>query len=564
MKNPWITYIGRSYNTIKSSLLSSLATQVPELTDRSPSNLFIVLLDMFASIGEVLNYYIDSSVRELYPITAKRYSSLLKLGNFLNYTGKAKIPASSNILFTFDGTGSKPLFVIPNALVLTDSIGNKWLTTHSQEVPAEITEVIIPAIQVDKVNDFKVGTSNGTASQRFELPIDYAHGSLEVEIDSVLWSSREVLGFSNNTDKHFTVEVYVDGKVYLIFGDGVNGVIPTTAKDIYITYFSTKGLDGNIPENQIKTLTTTFEIPNGFTVTITNPQPAYGGYNLENLTRLRRSIPLSLRTLNRAVTRQDYEDIATLAPGVRIAKLDYVNCDDPINIYIVPNEGGIPSDEIIASTKDYVESHGMFTLPINILPSGESKVRIKLTIEGEYGISQSTIEAETKAILSELYSPYTAQINKSVLVSDIISPVHNLKEVNNVLLDFVYLVPYLRPNIVGTFLDYDIKIRPGSNTIGYWRLTYSYSTGNCSLILNGETPFTILASEFGTWKEDIGNLNIMDIVINTLTPGPTGEDITWEFFTYPYNTNILLNDFSIPVLDVANLELNITEHVRLI
>jgi len=562
MKNPWINYIGRSYATIKSSLLNSLSIKVPEFSNYSPSNLFMILLDMFASVSEVLNYYIDSYIRELYPITARRISSLLKLANFVNYFGKAKIAASVDLLFTFEGTGSKPSFLIPKDLNLVDSIGNTWKVSKTVAVNPSILEVMVSAIQVSKVDFYKLGTSTGEANQKFLLPEDYSHNSLEVVIDGQIWTRKETLGFSSPIDKHFTVELYADNKIYLIFGNGVTGDIPLSTKDIYISYYSTKGINGNIPKNQTFTVTDTLIIPNGFTLTITNPNPAYGGFELEDIDRLRKNIPISLRTLNRAVTRQDYEDIASLAPGIRLAKLDYEYCKSSIDIYIAPNEGGLPSEALITSTKEFVENHGIFTLPITIKASGEAKVRIKLQIYGEYGISKTTIEDEVKNVLSQLYNSYNTPINKPILISDIIASVHNLKEVNNTILEYVYLVPYLRCNNLSAFLDYDIKIRTGSNDIRYWNLVYEYNTSKFLLICNGEYVAEFGSDQIGFWQEDVNGMGILDIIINEIVIGSANSNIIWEFYTYPYNTNIMLNDYSIPVLDVDNLSLETIEYVR--
>jgi hypothetical protein len=552
MNNPWISYIGRSYELITASLLKKLRTKVPEMTDTSPSNLFIILLDMFASIADVLNYYIDNVARELYPITARRFSSMLKLAHFLNYPGKAKIPSSVDLKLYLDNSPSSD-FYLPAFLNVSDDSGNTWITVKEATFLKNLKEILISAIQVTRVEDEEIGTSTGEPSQSFKLNRDYVHGSLEVKIDDEFWEIKDILGLSSPTDKHFKVDLSVDGEFYLIFGDGVHGAIPPSLEIIFINYYTTKGSDGNTPSNTITTLVSEVSVPGGEELKVTNLIPSYGGKDREGLQELKISVPLSLRTLNRAVTRQDYEDIAKLAPGVRIAKLDYGHCEDPIDIYIVPHAGGLPSDSLLASTKAYVEDRGIFTIEVNTKPSGEAKVRLSLEATGNYGISSQTVVQKATQALTELYDPFKVRINQPIRLSDIISKVHNLPEINNVILNWVYVEPFLRTSSSLIILEYSITMLPSFHTGSEWVLTYLQSSGKYSLIQDGTTVYGDI--EEGVSK-DIGGL--FTILITSLTPTPS-ENITWRFKTYPYNSNIELSDFSIPVFDKDNSTLTAKE-----
>lgn len=64
--NPWLTPFQRSYNDIKAKLIQSLNERVPEITDMSEGNIFILTLSIFAGIAEVIHYYIDGMAREAF------------------------------------------------------------------------------------------------------------------------------------------------------------------------------------------------------------------------------------------------------------------------------------------------------------------------------------------------------------------------------------------------------------------------------------------------------------------------------------------------------------------
>jgi hypothetical protein len=545
MNNPWISYIGRSYELIKASLLQRLRVKVPEMTDTNPSNLFIVLLDMFASIADVLNYYIDNTVRELYPITARRFSSMLKLAHFLNYSGKAMIHSSVNLKFYLDNPASSS-FTLNAFLNITDESGNSWITTRKAYFPKGFRDILVPAMQVTRVEDEEIGVSDGQPSQSFQLPTNYDHGSLEVTIDDIAWERKDVLGLSAPTDKHFMVSLSPNNETYLRFGNGVNGAIPDNEAKIFVNYYSTKGPEGNVEINSITTLVSSVVVPGGTELKVTNPFPSYGGKEKEGLAELRTSIPLSLRTLNRAVTRQDYEDMARLAPGVRAAKLSYSDCEAPLDIYIAPHEGGLPSDALLASTKSYVENRGIFTIEINTKPAGEARVRVDIRATGNYGISSQTVSEKVNQALQELYSPLTSRINQPIRISDIIAKAHNLPEINNVILNWVYVEPYLRCETELTSLEYEIEMLSGITTVHDWRLVYLSEDEKYSLLRDGVQTYSDIVE--GETKEIPGYFNLL---ISGLTT--TSEDnIVWRFKTYPYNDNIELSDFSIPVYDSDN------------
>jgi len=51
LSNTWVTYLNRSYKSIKSSILTRMKSVVPEITDHSESNIFVIMVSMFAVLG---------------------------------------------------------------------------------------------------------------------------------------------------------------------------------------------------------------------------------------------------------------------------------------------------------------------------------------------------------------------------------------------------------------------------------------------------------------------------------------------------------------------------------
>jgi hypothetical protein len=96
-----------------------------------------------------------------------------------------------------------------------------------------------------------------------------------------------------------------------VFGDGTNGLIPPPgAGNLRLMRYRTGGGGaGNQDADTIVQLTTT--IP--FVAGVTNPEPARGGADAETLDALLERAPRAIRHGDRAVTAEDYEDLAMLA-----------------------------------------------------------------------------------------------------------------------------------------------------------------------------------------------------------------------------------------------------------
>ena len=63
---------------------------------------------------------------------------------------------------------------------------------------------------------------------------------------------------------------------------------------------------------------------------------------------LKEHIPLSVKTLGVAITKEDFESLAMLVDGVNKAKADY-ECVRKLTVYISPDGGAVAYSELINS-----------------------------------------------------------------------------------------------------------------------------------------------------------------------------------------------------------------------
>src|SRR5690348_10949906 len=89
-----IDYSSRDYLALRTDLIASIPTFLPEWTQQTDSDFGIVLIELFSMVGDILNFYIDRVVNETFLSTAVRRESVLNIARMFDYTPIAMTPAT--------------------------------------------------------------------------------------------------------------------------------------------------------------------------------------------------------------------------------------------------------------------------------------------------------------------------------------------------------------------------------------------------------------------------------------------------------------------------------------
>jgi hypothetical protein len=156
------------------------------------------------------------------------------------------------------------------------------------------------------------------------------------------WNSERDLLSSGRLDRHFVAEIDDEGYAVLRFGDGVYGAAPEQGSTFYARYRTGNGISGNVGAGSIAHILSDDPAITG----ACNPMPARGGTEAESIDEVRMKAPVSLRTLERAVTLEDYAVIAERFPEVEkaAATFHWTGSWHTINLTI-DRKGGLAVDE---------------------------------------------------------------------------------------------------------------------------------------------------------------------------------------------------------------------------
>lgn len=491
--NKWLNPYQRSYQQIKAKLVESLMglkdSQGQKLiTDYSEGNILIIILSLFAAIAEVLHYYVDNMARETFLSTARRYDSVVKHGALVDYHARAAIAATVDVILSRSITGNSigAKLTIPQGTLFTDSNGNSWLSARDVTWYSNVTTCKVPIIQHEKytasaLNNMIIPTGDRVILNLGTLPNGkyYEQGSMSLQIGGETWVLVDTFAKSKPTDKHFMVSVDESLSPYIMFGDGTFGKKPAAgAKITNVVFYLTNGAQGNVKSNTITSVPSV--ISSSITdATVSNAYDAGGGSNYENFTMLKEHIPLSVKTLGVAITKEDFESLAMLVDGVNKAKADY-ECGRKLTVYISPDGGAVASSELISRVYNLLSQRAPMTTWLKVKSAGKVQIILEMDVTGKKSYKTAEIQTQILTALYNAYSPEQAQIGGSVRVSDIYALIDNLSTV-----DYLHLTKfYIKPWPTTIYGNKELNL-------GQFKLNKAKGSMTYYITFNSSTTFTV-------------------------------------------------------------------------
>jgi hypothetical protein len=194
---------------------------------------------------------------------------------------------------------------------------------------------VLPCVQQETVRDEQLGHGNGLPDQEFALAkgpmlIAGSGPAIEIEVGGDLWEQTPALDEAGPASRAFVFDP--EGR-RVLFGNGLNGQVPTPGQDIRARWYVTSaGAAGNVA----KGLTWKFRTRAVPGVSLTNPSPASDGADPEALGEMELRARALLARSDRAVTLSDIERLALGTPYVHVARAHAIaNCPSPERITVI-------------------------------------------------------------------------------------------------------------------------------------------------------------------------------------------------------------------------------------
>lgn len=547
MTNPWIGYGDRSYLQIKNQIITKLQNPiygVTEITDYNDTNPFIKKVSIWSGLMEQLGYYVDKKGREAFLLTARLYRSAVLHARESNYRVRGVIPAVGVARFYIDAAVGVNIS-IPIETEVQSNTGVKYLTTSAATILAGDTEVFVDIKQWEKVVPFIWGPTTGNANMKIPLTSDVVDKSINVVINTVdTYTQIDDWGPVLPTDKVYKAGMNEDYLHEIELGDGITGVIAPAAQTIELSYYKSLGTFGVAPADSITTINSVLTPPPGTTVKVTNPSGTTGASDPEALLDMQKNVPLSLRTLFRAVTEEDYQAVAELAPGVAKAKPIF-DCGFKINLYIVPDGGGTAPPLLLASTGTFVDERQIFGREIDMFSAGEVVIEHYINVKARPNYFNSIVQSDVENALLAFYNLANQDISGTVNIGNIYQEIEALDSVEWSEVTSMTAIPFARSLSVTT---------PALT----WTKTLTTSVVNRTfkIVMQTSTTFFVLKDSVFQGVFSTGVLIVMTEIEFTITGSYTAGD-SWEFKTYTPGLSVQLDEPSLPVTNLGALHITV-------
>jgi hypothetical protein len=450
---PYKPYTSRDFDTTVAFLRDYVSSTNPEQwSDFFESNIGQNIIDMIAIQSDVLSYVANQISREMFLPTAQRYASGLKHAKLVGYPVRGRTAASITLQ-------AKTPF--PAAMASTDVRFPAATQMELGDLTFELPEqVIIPAgtgafslTLSNSVADEDTFVSDGTAFQKFTTDgTPVLNASWKVTVNGLEWTQVNSLLIARATYS-YSAQINSNGQLEISFGDGVSGLIPTSGATIKIKYRTGGGVDGNVPANSANgSQLVGFIGAQQYSFTFNNSSKATGGAEEESLEELKYNIPAWVRTVDKAITKEDYDTLARTfedstygAVARAVAKLRY---EPPVPSPLSGPYGNYVDVFIWAYSADdsfepasqglreavyrYLHSKRIVTVQVCVTNGGLVPTDIDLgtiLIDERFGVD--AVSADVEAAVKNYFLSAAFQPGQSLRVSDLYSAVEAVEGVDH-------------------------------------------------------------------------------------------------------------------------------------
>jgi len=456
---PTIDYTSKDYASLRRAMFELARYRLPEWTDQSPSDLGVLLVDLFAYMGDVVLYYQDRIANESFLHTAVERRSVLNALRLIGYELTPPVPATAELTLFFKKPpqGAATVVTVPRGAQFATAETNGG-AAQSFEYLGENIDIDLASDQVTPTQDGKrlvykdlpvlqsislptvtLGSSTGEPNQTFPIPdTPVILDTLVVEVNEgagwVVWDRRGSLLYDVAQDGHVSLsdaearDYYTqfdeNDVCWVVFGDGTFGRRPPIGvNNVRATYSVGGGKAGNVPPNSITVARTKIDLFDS----VTNPLPAAGGADHEDTGHAKRVGPLAFRSRQRAVTLSDYAALALQAGGVAKVRGRAPNWNT-VELYIAPEGETLRTvpEELRRRLISYFEDKRMAGTFVEILNATSVPIDISIEIVYDKRYRLDVVRRAAEAAVRELLAFANVDFGQPLYLSDVYGKVESV------------------------------------------------------------------------------------------------------------------------------------------
>jgi hypothetical protein len=335
-----------------------------------------------------------------------------------------QVAAGGASAFVEDATGAGIVVTATGAEggQITLAVSDNTPDTFSLTVPLRLDLDLVDVSRGTTVANELLGTGDASVpGQSFTLkksPLTYlANGAgwastLSVAVDAIYWTEVATFYDQPADAKVYVVSQQPDGTSQLRFGDGTNGARLPTGSSLFATYRYGAGA-ASPPAGRL----TTILKPQPNLASVHNPVAVWGGADAQQPGDIRTNAPASVLTFGRAISADDYETVAALAPGVSRARAYWTWDEDQqrtlVKVYVGDDAGAAASARAALAGADDPNR------PVVVTQATPIELDISCTLEVSRDHVSDTVGNAATTALQSLFSSASIGVGDPLYTSEV-------------------------------------------------------------------------------------------------------------------------------------------------
>jgi hypothetical protein len=442
LNTPGFDFASRDYENIRRDLLARADRVLPDWTDRDPSDFTMLLVDLWAYMGDILHYYVDRAAGEAFIDTATQKESILALANLFDYTPRTRTPARVTV---YVGNSSSSSVVIPAGTLFIgegSDANYEFYSTSNVTVDAGQTGAIQVYEGVQYPEETLTNSATGQVGQSYTIsnsqviPSSVRVFVYEDDENPTEWTRVQNVNALPTNVSGFSVYTTTEGFTSVRFGNRVSGRVPPVGVRITVSYNTTNGQAANIAQNAI--LGFKFNTFDG--VSVTGSTPGIGGSDGESLESIKRSIKSAIQTQSRAVTLQDYVDLSLQLEGVYKAVASYTPATATVSVYTIPYIADYVSSAsttiavdpvTVATVEGTLQQLSMLGVTVDAAETVTLRPKsIEGTIYITNGYEAAAVKRVVESAIDGLFTIENVEFGKDIRIGDVYRTIHSIEGVD--------------------------------------------------------------------------------------------------------------------------------------
>jgi predicted phage baseplate assembly protein len=364
----------------------------------------------------------------------------LDSGRWLIVSGKrtdvSGVPAAELVMLlttrhTVDKT--RPGDKLHTTLALSDSLSYAY-----DRKTVQVYGNVVRATHGETRTEILGSGDGGSALQKFTLkasPLTYVsvptqagvQSTLQITVNGLSWTESASFDSLGPHDRGYITQTDNKGMTSVIFGDGVHGArLPTGVENVAATYRVGIGRLGNVDAGQLTLLASK---PLGVR-SVTNPLPASGGADPEDVNQGRANVPVATASLDRIVSVADYAAVARTFAGVAKAAARWFPGSPPIvHVTIAADDDAAVNTPVVTDLVRTLTEQGDPTISLDVKARSLVILVLAAYVAVQPGNQWETVSPAIRARLLDVFGFGRRALAQDVYLAEIVAAITGVEGV---------------------------------------------------------------------------------------------------------------------------------------